>query len=212
MQDKEKIIKSYKGMNKDMQCNGFQYEVGKTYETDNVKCCAEGFHACEMPLDVFKYYEPGRGSRYFAVEQSGDTDRDGSDSKVASKRVKVVAEIGIPGLVKAQIEYVKAHTTTEHTDPKAATAGEYGAATAGYRGAATSWGSVSVGDYGVGTVRGENVRIRGGIGAMLTIAGEQANSLKIAEWKSFLIDGEKYLPDTWYQLKNGEIVEIDGDA
>lgn len=30
----EKLIKSYKGFNKDMKCLDFQYEVGKEYELD----------------------------------------------------------------------------------------------------------------------------------------------------------------------------------
>ena len=57
-------------------------------------------------------------------------------------------------------------------DRGAATAGYRGAATAGYRGAATFRGKVSVGENGVGTVRGDDVMIRGGKGAMLTIAVE----------------------------------------
>lgn len=27
-------MKAYKGFNKDMTCRGFQYEIGKAYETD----------------------------------------------------------------------------------------------------------------------------------------------------------------------------------
>ena len=91
----------------------------------------------------------------------------------------------------------------------AATAGDSGAATAGFRGAATSRGKVSVGENGVGTVRGDEVMIRGGMGAMLTIAVESKTSLDIVAWKSFVIDGKTYKPDVWYTLRNGEIVEAE---
>ena len=94
-------------------------------------------------------------------------------------------------------------------DSGAATAGDSGAATAGYRGAATSRGKVSVGENGVGTVRGDDVMIRGGKGAMLTIAVESKTSFDIVSWGSFVIDGKMYKPDTWYTLRNGEIVEAE---
>ena len=91
----------------------------------------------------------------------------------------------------------------------AATAGNFGAATAGDSGAATSRGKVSVGENGVGTVRGDDVMIRGGKGAMLTIAVESKTSFDIVSWGSFVIDGKMYKPDTWYTLRNGEIVEAE---
>lgn len=31
----------------------------------------------------------------------------------------------------------------------------------------------------------------------------------IVAWKSFVIDGKKYKPDTWYKLENGEVVEAE---
>ena len=54
-------MKTYKGFNKDMTCRDFQYEEGKEYEaTGEIKCCNNGFHACEDPLDCFNYYAPGQ--------------------------------------------------------------------------------------------------------------------------------------------------------
>ena len=143
---------NYKGFDKDLKCRGFQYEIGKEYECAAAVACETGFDACERPLDVFPYYPPA-SSRYCEVEQSGKTDANSGGSKVASTKIKIGAEIGIPGLVKAQIQYVKAHTTMEHTDPKAATAGYRGAATAGYRGAATAgdWGAATAGNSGAAT-------------------------------------------------------------
>ena len=152
MANEEKII-AYKGFDKDLKCHGgFQYELDKEYEMDGpIKACSRGFHACERPLDVLNHYPPS--SRFCRVEQSGETSRDAADTKIASSKIKIGAEIGIPGLVKAQIEYVKAHTTNEHTDPEQATAGYRGAATAGYRGAATAGncGAATAGDCGAAT-------------------------------------------------------------
>ena len=172
----DKII-AYKGMDSKMQCRGMQYAVGEEFSVDGeIKCCGNGLHACERPLDVLGYYAPGTGSRYFRVAQSGDLTRElGGDSKVASRKMRVDAEIGIPGLVKAHIEYVKAHTTTEHTDPEratagdrgAATAGDFGAATAGYRGAATAGdrGAATAGDFGAATAGYRGAATAGNSGA-----------------------------------------------
>ena len=201
---KRYVVKSYKGFDKDLKCRGFQFEVGKEYEESGVKVCEHGFHACESPLNVFSYYPPAT-SRYCEVEQSGELKS--KEDKTASSKIKIQAEIGIPGLVKAHIEYVKSRCTTEHTDPKLATAGSYGAATAGYRGAATSRGSSSVGVNGVALARGNGCRVRGGEGAILVIAEENDDNFDIKEWKAFVVDGEKIKPDTWYKLVDGELVE-----
>ena len=165
---------NYKGFDKDLKCRGFQYEIGKEYECAAAVACETGFHACERPLDVFSYYPPA-SSRYCEVEQSGETSASSDDSKVASTKIKIGAEIGIPGFVKAQIEYVKAHTTMEHTDPKAATAGDSGAATAGDFGAATAGnsgaatagnrGAATAGDWGAATAGNRGAATAGNSGA-----------------------------------------------
>ena len=128
---------NYKGMDQNMKCRGFQYEVGKEYETDDAEVCEKGFHACEYPLDVFNYYPPA-GSRFFEVEQSGKLSKSGDDSKVASTRIKIGAEISIAGLVKAAVEYTKERATEV---PGGHATGYQGAASAtGYQGAASATG------------------------------------------------------------------------
>ena len=200
-------MKAYKGFNENLQCRGLQYEIGGTQEVNKVKLCNQGLHACEAPLDVFNYYAPGEGSRYCEVEMEGVSDERGDDSKRVAKKLTVGAEIGIPGLVKAHVEYVKAHTTMEHTDQKAATAGNCGAATAGDSGAATAKGSVSVGENGCGLVRGNDVKIKGGLGAVLVICEENADNWDIKEWLAFVVDGTDIKADTWYKLVDGKLVE-----
>ena len=136
---------NYKGMNDDMRCKGFQYEVGGEYETDEAKVCECGFHACEYPLDVFKYYPPA-GNRFFAVEQSGTMSKSDEDTKVASSRIKIREELSISGIVKDAVEYTQERCTkkgekaTGYKDATYAT-GNYGAASAtGTMGAASATG------------------------------------------------------------------------
>ena len=145
-------MKAYKGFDKDLKCRGFQYEIGGEYKEEKAEMCYCGFHACENPLDVFNYYPPAT-SRFCEVELGGVTDERESDSKVAGSAIKVGAEIGIQGLVRAFVEYTKSKTTFEYTDPKQATAGDRGAATAGDRGAATAGdsGAATAGNCGAAT-------------------------------------------------------------
>ena len=102
-------------------------------------------------------------------------------------------------------------------DRGAATAGDRGAATAGYRGAATAGdygaatarGKASTGSNGLSVARGNNVRVKGGIGSILVIAEEKEDTHDIVDWKAVLVDGEIVKADTWYRLENGELVEVD---
>ena len=206
----EKKIKAYKAFDKDLSCRGFKYELGKEYEeTGYIKACEKGFHACPYPLDVFGYYAPA-GARFCEVEQSGKID-DSESNKVCSSKIRIGAELDIRGLVKAAVSYVKERCTNEcNAEPgKPATAGNCGAATAGDYGAATARGKASTGSNGLSMARGNNVQVKGGIGAILVIAEEREDTCDIVDWKAVLVDGEVVKADTWYRLENGELVEVD---
>ena len=102
-------MKVYKGTDKDMKCRGFQYEIGKT-ETDDgaIRCGNKGFHSCEAPFDVLRYYPVRDGNRYFEAEADGIVDRTGADdSKIASSQLTLKAEMNIAGLIKAQVEFTR---------------------------------------------------------------------------------------------------------
>ena len=284
----EEIIKSYKGFNKDMTCKNKQYEVGKDYEEDKAVACECGMHACEYPLDCFKYYPPSK-SVYYEVEQSGDISRHDDDSKIASTKMHIGAQLSIAGIVNAAIKYTKEKIETTCIESKAATAGDYGAATAGDYGAATAgdhgaatsgdYGAATAGDHGVATAgdygvatagdhgvatagddgaatagdsgvatagdygattagyhgaatagnsgaatsrgksstgenglsvaRGNRVKTKGGLGSILVIAEEEQNSCKISNWKAVVVDGVNIKADTWYMLKDGELIEAE---
>ena len=140
----EKVIKSYKGFNKDMTCRGFQYEEGKEYEEETADACHSGFHACEYPLDCLGYYSPNE-SVYHEVEQSGEFDRGEDDSKVASTKIKIGARLDISGLVKAAIDFtmsrVKKEAGSDEDYGASSATGDYGASSAtGNYGASSATG------------------------------------------------------------------------
>ena len=205
-------MKAYKGFNRDMTCREFKFEEGKEYEqSGEIKVCENGFHACERPLDCFAYYSPGE-SVYHEVELNGEISKSNDDTKIASRKIKIGAQLNIAGLVKAQFEYVKENTTTENTASKTANAGNYGAANAGDYGAAISRGSSAVGENGVALVRGESGygnKVKGGIGSILIFVLEKEGTYEIEDWEAVVVDGKTIKPNTWYKLEHGKIVETE---
>ena len=145
-----KAIKTYKGFNKDMTCRDFKYEEGKEYEIkEDVKCCENGFHACEYPLDCFYYYAPSE-SVYHEVKQSGKLSRDNDDTKVASSKIKIGAAISIAGIVKASFEYIKAradetkaHHSVDNNKANSATGNRSANSATGYGSANSATGDWS---------------------------------------------------------------------
>lgn len=148
----DKIITSYKAFDKNWKCRDFQFEIGKLYEHDgDVEVCKSGFHACKYPLDVFKYYAAS-SSKFAVVQQSGQISEQANDSKVASKKITIVSELDITGLVKAAIDYnfAKKEKNTEHVtgqqEVAIATDIQGVASATGYAGAAiaTSYNSAAM--------------------------------------------------------------------
>ena len=197
-------IKSYKGMDKDMKCRGFQYEPGGIYEADHaVRCGGPGFHACEIPLDVFHYYTPAE-SRFFVVEQDGELSRDNGDSKVASSVLKIGAEIGIHGLIKAHVDSVKEQIQAKKMESNT-----------GNQSAATNTGNCSAaevsGNGSVAAVFGYEGRAKGALGCAIVVAERgdwNGETYPLIGIKAAIVDGETIKPDVWYTMKGGEFVEV----
>ena len=146
-------MKAYKRFNKDMTCKGFQYEEGKTYETDNAVLCNAGFHACENPLDCSSYYFPAESVIREVELEDVSPDRQ-EDSKVVAKKITIGAKLDVMGLCKAHFEYVTSKCTVkkggENLDNTAVSAGESGSAAAGESGSAAAGesGSAAAGNRG----------------------------------------------------------------
>ena len=64
-----------------------------------------------------------------------------------------------------------------------------------------------MGNDGIACVRGNSVKVRGDMGAVLVIVNEHEYDCEIAEWKAAVVDGITIKPNTWYKLQDGEFVE-----
>ncbi|KTJ39836.1 hypothetical protein ASU85_18410 [Klebsiella aerogenes] len=139
---KEQIV-TYKGFNKDLQCRGYQFEIGKTYEhKGKVEACGSGFHACEFPFDVFGYYPPA-DSRFAEAVSFGTADREeGGDTKIASASITIKAELTLPQFIQRGIDWI--WSKIDKSLEQQIMPGDYSAASnTGYRSAASNTGDYS---------------------------------------------------------------------
>ena len=207
------MVMSYKGFDKNLQCRGFQFEVGQTYtHAGAVKVCERGFHACEYPLDVFNYYAPG-DSRFCTVEQDGDIQRHDDDSKIVSSVLTVKTEIGIPGLVKAAVEYIVSRCAPPDPESPATNTGYQSAATnTGDQSAATNTGYQSAacveGKHSVAVACGHVGRAKAAAGSAIVLVnrGDDGSIRHIRA----AVAGREIKPDVWYTLgDDGEFQEVE---
>ena len=216
-------IKSYKGFKKDMTCKGFQYEEGKEYETEKAECCETGFHACEYPLDCFSYYSPNE-SVFHEVEQDGELDRGGGNTKVASTKIKIGASINIAGIVKAAIEYTtqrakKENGSDEDCGASSATGHKGASSATGYKGASSATGdygaSSATGNCGASSATGYKGASSAGDKDSVAVAwgyhgkakGVIGSFLVLADWEG---DEDNYWVQNLWTLKGAKMVQVDG--
>ena len=223
MEEKEnnKLIKAYKGFNKDMTCRDFKYEVGKEYKTDDAILCKKGFHACENPLDVLDFYSDVDG-KYCVVEQPGKTETDGK--KTVSSRIKIIAEVGFAGLFKLGIEWLKEITSPQKVDNKndcySAQIGSSGySAQIGSSGDSAQIGSSgyyakinSEGKDSVVCCTGNGSIVKAKKGSWITLSEWQYDENKRRAIpicvKTECVDGERIKEDVYYKLVDGKFVEV----
>ena len=227
-------MKAYTGFDKYLKCRGFQYEVSKEYEEENASLCKKGFRACENPLDTFRYYAP-TDSRYCEVDVDDNGERSSDDTKICGKHIKIGAEIGLEGVINAGVRFVfdKCESATEEcasgvrgnaaasgVSGNAAASGDMGnAAVSGWRGNAAASGvrgtAAVTGRYGkasaigkqcLAVAWGQDSLARGAVGNWIVVS-ERDDDGNIVDAKIAKVDGDTIKADTWYTLKNGEMVE-----
>ena len=219
----ENVIIAYKGFDKNLCCRGFQYEIGKEYvQEGEIECCGSGFHACTNPFDVLDYYPFDSRNRFCVVEQSGTIKTANDSTKQASSKIKIKAEIGMAGLFKAGVEWIKEKTNpvpiiAETKDKNDNPSGDY--AKIGSSGDSAQIGSsgnsaqiYSTGKDAVIMCAGSEAKAKAKIGSWITLAEWRYDGTKECYVpvcvKTEYVDGKKIKPDTLYQLIDGEFKEI----
>ena len=184
-------MKGFKGFDKDMKCRGLQYETGKTaVHEGTMSLCKSGLHFCEHPLDTWGFYAPQGGNRYAEVDADGVSDEIRDDTKRVARSVTVRAEVKMPALLKAAVEFVfnKVKSSPAH--------------------------SATTGNYAQSSVKGKQA-IAASFGVAGQAKGEVGSWMVLAEWEDgrikamgiACINGKKIKADTFYELKNGKFTE-----
>ena len=201
-------MKVYKGTDKDMKCREFQYALGETVKDDGaIRCGGKGFHSCEAPLDVLRYYPMRDGNRYFVTEADGVIDRaKNEDSKIASSELTLKTEIGIKDLIKAHFEFTRKKAETGNTG------GDRSNLAGGYRSnlAGGNESNLAGGDWSNLICRNGS-KCKAGLDSVITFTHREwvGDKHKLTAHKTIVIDGETYKPNTWYKLENGVVVEVE---
>ena len=242
-------MKVYKGTDKNMQCRGKQYVLGKKEVADGaIRCGNKGFHSCEAPFDVLRYYPNINGNRFFEAEAGGKIDKaENDDTKLASSELTLKSEINFAGLVKAQIEYTrkKSNAGTADGDWSNLVGGNGSNLMGGYKSnllggnwsnlLGENWSNLLggnwsnlLGGYKSNLVCGNESNLAGGNSSLIigrngcNVKGGLHSVIVLTEWKyddngnyvpiavkAEIVDGVRIKADTWYKLKNGELVEAD---
>ena len=104
----------YKAFEPGMICKGKQYQENTDYEEEGGEICEKGMmHYCANPFDVLKFYplvnDNGEISD-FATVKALDEPVSGDGGKFATKKLHIGVKLGLPGFIKACIDYLKEET------------------------------------------------------------------------------------------------------
>ena len=231
-------LNGYKAFEPGMICKGKQYQENTDYEEEGGEICKKGMmHYCVNPFDVLNFYplvnDSGKVSD-FATVKSLEEPVSGDNGKFATKKLHIGVKLGLPGFVKACIDYLKEETIGKAPN---STVSSGDSAKIGSSGDSAQIGSS--GNYAKIGSSGDSAQIgSSGNSAQIESAGEDSviccaghgsavnakagSWITLAEWeysedkngyvpkfvKTEYVDGERIKADTWYKLIDGEFAEV----
>ena len=189
-------MKGYKGFEKGLTCRGKQYTENTVFEEENAKICESGMHFCKNPFDVWRFYPPccknGELNDFAEVEALDEAKTD-DDIKFCTSKLKIGKKLTFTDFVNAGVKAVLNNAESG----KATNTGDYSAATV-------------EGKSSVAIVTGYSSKAKGVKGSWI-VCTERDNNYNILCVKATEIDGEKIKENTFYILKNGEFVKVEGN-
>jgi len=178
---------AYKAFEKDLSCtsggNRFQYKLGEWNEEPEANCVKNGFHCAENPLDCLSYYPNWDTTVYYMVLAGGDINEDGTDSKIACTRMRLVKQLTLEEFVYVSLDYMVKHPfmkKNNHVDEEISRRNFY--------------------KNGFEIVRGKNPKASGTLGMVIGFAKESIDGAEINEISVITIDGKEFLPDAFYRV------------
>jgi hypothetical protein len=233
--------KGFKAFTPGLVCKGKQYAENTDFEEAGGDICGKGMmHYCVSPFDCLDYYPligaNGEPSDFAAVEALEPPVTD-DGRKFATKKLHIGLRLGLPGFVKACVDFMKVQTIDNMpksnldigssgyaakigSSGNAAQIGSSGdAAQIGSSGNAAQIGSSgyaakieSTGEDSVICCAGHSSKVKAKIGSWVTLS-EWKYSDKKQRFvpicvKTEFVDGVRIKPDTWYELVAGEFREV----
>ncbi len=107
-------LNGYKAFEPGMICKGKQYQENTDYEEEGGEICEKGMmHYCVNPFDVLNFYplvnDSGKVSDFAAVKAL-EKPVEGNNGKFATRKLHIGVKLGLPGFIKACIDYLKEET------------------------------------------------------------------------------------------------------
>lgn len=224
--------KGFKAFTPGLVCKGKQYAENTDFEEAGGDICGKGMmHYCVNPFDCLDYYPligaNGETSDFAAVEALEPPVTD-DGRKFATKKLHIGLRLGLPGFVKACVDFMKVQTIdnipksdfdigSSGYDAKIGSSGDD--AQIGSSGNAAKIGSSgnaaqieSTGEDSVICCAGHSSKVKAKIGSWVTLS-EWKYSDKKERFvpicvKTEFVDGVRIKPDTWYELVAGEFREV----